>query len=252
MRWRNRDRDVACGRGIGRPQRWPPIRAIRIGRALRPRCRRFRSRQYGPARRSTMSRTNGRTMPKSARWCRGWRQGARRSRKPRRRSRNFSPAPRPTRSTNGKLLFAGLFDTLNAQRSSVMNGLERVTRKQREAADKIRADTLALQALQDASPPDQAKIDELGNQLVWETRIFEDRRRRDQIRLRGADRDRPAAVRARPRDPAGNGIASSRRLPASAAVGSSSPARGSGCDSANGNSARCQPSVPSGYQATLG
>ena len=77
----------------------------------------------------------------------------------------------------GKLLFAGLFDTLNAQRSSVMSGLERVTRKQRQAADKIRADTLALQALQDASPPDQAKIEELGNQLVWETRIFEDRQR---------------------------------------------------------------------------
>jgi hypothetical protein len=77
----------------------------------------------------------------------------------------------------GKLLFAGLFDTLNAQRSSVMNGLERVTRKQREAAEKIRDDTLALQALQDATPPDQAKVDELGNQLVWQTRIFEDRRR---------------------------------------------------------------------------
>ncbi|MEA2892306.1 MAG: hypothetical protein QOI05_3099 [Bradyrhizobium sp.] len=77
----------------------------------------------------------------------------------------------------GKLLFAGLFDTLNAQRSSVMNGLERVTRKQREAAEKIRDDTLALQALQDAAAPDQAKVDELGNQLLWETRIFEDRRR---------------------------------------------------------------------------
>jgi hypothetical protein len=77
----------------------------------------------------------------------------------------------------GKLLFAGLFDTLNAQRASVMSGLERVTRKQREAADKIRSDTLALQALQGASPPDQPKIDELGNQLVWETRIFEDRSR---------------------------------------------------------------------------
>jgi hypothetical protein len=77
----------------------------------------------------------------------------------------------------GKLLFAGLFDTMNAQRSSVMSGLERVTRKQREAADKIRTDTLALQALQDASTPDQPKIEELGNQLVWETRIFEDRRR---------------------------------------------------------------------------
>ena len=81
------------------------------------------------------------------------------------------------KSEAGKLLFAGLFDTLNAQRSSVMNGLERVTRKQREAAEKIRDDTLALQALQDAATPDQAKVDELGNQLVWETRIFEDRRR---------------------------------------------------------------------------
>jgi hypothetical protein len=81
------------------------------------------------------------------------------------------------KAATGKLLFAGLFDTLNAQRSSVMNGLERVTRKQREAADNIRSDTLELQALQGASPPDQPKIDELGNQLVWETRIFEDRRR---------------------------------------------------------------------------
>jgi hypothetical protein len=81
------------------------------------------------------------------------------------------------KASQGKLLFAGLFDALNAQRSSVMNGLERVMRKQREAADKIRADTLALQALQDAPKPDQAKVDEFGNQLVWETRIFEDRRR---------------------------------------------------------------------------
>jgi Spy/CpxP family protein refolding chaperone len=81
------------------------------------------------------------------------------------------------KTTSGKLLFAGLFDALNVQRSSVLNGLERVTRKQREAAEKIRSTKLALQALQDASPPDQAKIDELSNQLVWETRIFEDRRR---------------------------------------------------------------------------
>ncbi len=80
------------------------------------------------------------------------------------------------KSERGKLLFAGLFDTLNAQRSSVMTGLERVTRKQREAAEKVRSDTMALQGLQDAAAKDQAKIDELGNQLVWETRIFEDRR----------------------------------------------------------------------------
>jgi hypothetical protein len=77
----------------------------------------------------------------------------------------------------GKLLFSGLFDTLNAERSSVMNGLERVMRKQREAADKVRSDTIALQGMQSATNPDQAKVDELSNQLLWETRIFEDRRR---------------------------------------------------------------------------
>ncbi|HLG83377.1 MAG TPA: hypothetical protein VKY22_20360 [Bradyrhizobium sp.] len=77
----------------------------------------------------------------------------------------------------GKLLFAGLFDTLNTERSTVMNGLERVMRKQRAAADKIRADTVALQALQSEASPDQQKVDELGNQLLWETRIFEDRRK---------------------------------------------------------------------------
>jgi hypothetical protein len=86
-------------------------------------------------------------------------------------------ASAPDKATAGKLLFAGLFDTLNGQRSSVMNGIERVTRKQREQADKIRSDTLALQALQDASPPDRARIDELSNHVLWETRIFEDRQR---------------------------------------------------------------------------
>jgi hypothetical protein len=81
------------------------------------------------------------------------------------------------KTTKGRLLFAGLFDALNAQRASVMSGIERVTRKQRDAVDKIRSDTIALQESQSASAPDQQKIDELGNQLTWETRIFEDRRR---------------------------------------------------------------------------
>ena len=89
----------------------------------------------------------------------------------------FLSAPGTDKVATGTLIFAGLFEQLNAERSSIMSGLERVTRKQRQAADKIRADTVALQALQDATPRDQPKIDELGNHLVWETRIFEDRRR---------------------------------------------------------------------------
>lgn len=89
----------------------------------------------------------------------------------------FLSASAGDKTERGKLLFAGLFEKLNAERSAVMNGLERITRKQREAVDKVRSDTVALQALQDATAKDQAKIDELSNQLVWETRIFEDRRR---------------------------------------------------------------------------
>jgi len=88
----------------------------------------------------------------------------------------LSEAP-AEKTERGKLLFAGLFEKLNAERNTVMNGLERITRKQRDAAEKVRSDTVALQAQQDAANKDQAKIDELSNQLVWETRIFEDRRR---------------------------------------------------------------------------
>jgi hypothetical protein len=84
-----------------------------------------------------------------------------------------APAEKTERA---KALFAGLFDKLNAERSSVLNGLERVMRKQRRQAEKIRADTLALQELQDAPSPDQAKVTQLVNQLAWETRIFDDRR----------------------------------------------------------------------------
>ena len=91
--------------------------------------------------------------------------------------REFLSGSASDKVTAGKLVFAGLFDTLNVQRASVMSGLERVTRKQREAAEKIRSDTIDLQGLQSESPPNQPKIDELSNQLLWETRIFEDRRR---------------------------------------------------------------------------
>ena len=89
--------------------------------------------------------------------------------------KEFLAASPSDKSANAKLLFAGLFDTLNAQRSQVMNGLERVSRKQRESADKIREETLALQALQGATPRDETKVEAISNELIWKTRIFEDR-----------------------------------------------------------------------------
>jgi hypothetical protein len=92
-------------------------------------------------------------------------------------TKDYLTAAGNDKATAGKILFSGLFDTLNAQRASVMNGLERVMRRQREQAEKIRSDTIALQSMQSATSSDQSKVDELSNQLLWETRIFEDRRR---------------------------------------------------------------------------
>ena len=134
----------------------PPIRAIRTGRASQAKVPEISLAAVwaGPPLDDAAGKwkydAEGR-----ARWWRSWRHGARRSTRPRRRSRTFSPVRQPTRPRSGKLLFAGLFDTLNAQRSQVMNGLERVTRKQREAADKIRADTRRAAGLagRDAARP---------------------------------------------------------------------------------------------------
>jgi len=81
------------------------------------------------------------------------------------------------KADKGVLLFAGLFETLNRERTEVMNGLERLQRTQRELADHIKAEASALHEQQDKSQPDQARIDELNSQVEWNTRIFEDRRK---------------------------------------------------------------------------
>jgi hypothetical protein len=78
-----------------------------------------------------------------------------------------------------RTLFAALYVTLNAQRDQVMNGIERFSRKQKAMAENIRAENQKLRDMQDKAPDttDQAQRDELTAQLVWQTRIFEERRK---------------------------------------------------------------------------
>jgi hypothetical protein len=76
-----------------------------------------------------------------------------------------------------KMLFAGLFDNLSQQRSEIMSGLQRVARKQKDLADKIRSDVAELRELQDKPDQDQSKITALASQVEWSTRIYEDRRK---------------------------------------------------------------------------
>ena len=81
------------------------------------------------------------------------------------------------KQARGKLLFAGLFATLDRLRSEVINGIERYTRRQREFAEQVRGKTLKLREMQDAPNADQKQVEELAEQVEWDTRIFEERRR---------------------------------------------------------------------------
>ncbi|MHC2629033.1 hypothetical protein ACVME5_001687 [Bradyrhizobium liaoningense] len=121
--------------------------------------------------------------------------------------KEFLAASGSDKTANAKLLFAGLFDTLNAQRSQVMNGLERVSRKQREAADKIREETLQLHTLQGGDTPRRGQGRGAQQRADLEDPYLRGPHQGGALRLRGSNHDRPAPVRARPRDPAGNGIA---------------------------------------------
>jgi hypothetical protein len=76
-----------------------------------------------------------------------------------------------------KKLFAGLFDDLSQQRGEIMSGIERIARKQKELAEKIRSDVTELHELQDKPEQDQTKTNALASQIEWSTRIFEDRRK---------------------------------------------------------------------------
>ena len=82
----------------------------------------------------------------------------------------------------GIRLFAALYATLNAQRDQVMSGIERFSRKQKGAAEEIRAMAQKMREVQDKANGDKtngdpAQSDNLVSQLAWQTRIFEDRRR---------------------------------------------------------------------------
>ncbi len=75
-------------------------------------------------------------------------------------------------------VFAGLFETLNDERTQVIEGLLRFGAKQRELAAKIRAENTLAREGPSKQPPDAGKQDaEAGaRDLEWDLRIFDERR----------------------------------------------------------------------------
>jgi hypothetical protein len=77
-------------------------------------------------------------------------------------------------------LMAAVLENINAERGSVIAGIERFTKKQRALAQSVR-DTRkqfdAVLAIADPSKADDAKRRELEQQLIWQTRIYDERER---------------------------------------------------------------------------
>lgn len=78
---------------------------------------------------------------------------------------------------NAKLLraFAAAFTELSQQRSQIIDGLDRIGRRQKALADRIRAENATVQKSsdRDGQAPPGADSQE---RLLWDIRIFDDRR----------------------------------------------------------------------------
>jgi hypothetical protein len=73
-------------------------------------------------------------------------------------------------------LFEDVLQLINQERSQVIAGIKRYTRKQQHLAEKIAQDSQKLADLQPGTTPD-APTQELLEARQWDLRVFEDRRR---------------------------------------------------------------------------
>ncbi len=88
----------------------------------------------------------------------------------------FAAAAGSARRDKLLAVFAGLFDTLDHERASVITGLDRYGRRQKQLADQLRGEVEALHSQQDAARPDPQQVATLTERLGWDTRVFDARR----------------------------------------------------------------------------
>ena len=86
--------------------------------------------------------------------------------------------PEAERDEKMKLLFAGLLETVNRTRSSVMSGIERFQQRQRARAEELERQGLALIKLRERAKADETAKAELAQAeelYQWDSRIFQER-----------------------------------------------------------------------------
>ncbi|PNG24600.1 hypothetical protein [Methylocella silvestris] len=90
----------------------------------------------------------------------------------------FAAAAGPDKNARLTALFAGAFETLNRERSEVIEGLMRFSRKQKALASKIRAENATIQNAPGASRPEQPEPADnpAVEKLQWDIRLFDEGR----------------------------------------------------------------------------
>lgn len=73
-------------------------------------------------------------------------------------------------------LFHDVLELINQERSEIIEGIKRYTRKQQHLADKIGRDSQQLKDVQPGTTPD-AETQAVLNERQWDLRIFQDRQR---------------------------------------------------------------------------
>ncbi len=72
-------------------------------------------------------------------------------------------------------VFQGLFEKLNRERQQVISGIARYAGKQRQMAADLRKKASDIDKLRRDTNADPAELEKQGDQLKWETRVFEER-----------------------------------------------------------------------------
>lgn len=88
----------------------------------------------------------------------------------------FAERAGPEKRTRLLAALAGVFTVQDAERDSVLAGLDRFGHRQKELAEEIRGDMAKLRTLQDASGSDPNAVSQLTEQVKWEAEVFENRR----------------------------------------------------------------------------
>ena len=72
-------------------------------------------------------------------------------------------------------VFAGVFQLSNQERASVLAGLDRFGKRQKELAAQIRSESEALNGLQASATEDAQKVSDAQNRLNWDLQVFRNR-----------------------------------------------------------------------------